>query len=232
DRVAVRQANWNADKSAMEARLGGLTITWTPNNGPLVTAPTTYPGARPDVLENILVHPIPTGRNSQVTTYPGHDAEDITWQDVILTFPADSGVPPLYLVFAKPAVEVLEVDTYGAFTGRPRNGLHVDHMPSQGAIRRYLEFHLAELTPEEVDKYLSKVASIAIPAKVHQKFSQTYGGRNTRQKQQLDAANLRSAVNNNFDAIKPYLLEEGFTETQLGDARALMHTINEQQGWY
>ncbi|MFD2642340.1 S-type pyocin domain-containing protein, partial [Pseudomonas japonica] len=230
DRVAVRQANWNADKSAMEARLGGLTITWTPNNGPLVTAPTTYPGARPDVLDNILVHPIPTGRNSQITTYPGHDAEDITWQDVILTFPADSGAPPLYLVFAKPAVEALEVDVYGAFKGRPRNGLHVDHMPSRAAIKRFIGANIADVATS--DDYLNGVASIAIPAKVHQRFSETYGGRNSRRKQLLDASNLRAAVDSNFEAITPYLLEDGFTEEALESARAMMHRINEKQGWY
>lgn len=229
DRVPVRRAHWNADKSAMEAHLDGLTITWTPNNGPLVTAPTTYPGARPDVLDNILVHPIPNGRDSQITTYPGQDAEDITWQDVILTFPADSGVPPLYLVFAKPAVEVLEVDIYGAFNGRPRNGLHVDHMPSQAAIRRYIENNVPDATSDEI---LNNVASIAVPARVHQKYSETYGGRNTRQKQLLDAGDLRVAVNSNFDFIKPHLLEEGFSENTLESARAKLHKINEQQGWH
>ncbi|MDU9389248.1 S-type pyocin domain-containing protein [Pseudomonas sp. zfem002] len=231
DRVAVRQANWNADKSAIEARLGGLTITWTPNSGPLVTAPTTYPGARPDVLDNILVHPIPTGRSSQITTYPGHDAEDITWQDVILTFPADSGVPPLYLVFAKPAVEVLEVDTYGAFTGRPRNGLHVDHMPSQAALKLYLQ-RTAQLDDEEIKVLMKSVACIAIPAKVHQKFSETYGWRNTKHKQITDSKSLRDALDSNFEAIKPYLLEENLTESSLEEARSRMHHINQKQGWY
>ncbi|WP_321864499.1 S-type pyocin domain-containing protein [Pseudomonas paraveronii] len=36
--------------------------------------------------------------------YPGRDVEDVTWQDTIVTFPANSGIPPLYLVFAKTAV--------------------------------------------------------------------------------------------------------------------------------
>lgn len=232
DRVPVRRAHWNADKSAMEAHLDGLTITWTPNKGPLVTAPTTYPGARPDVLDNILVHPIPNGRDSQITTYPGQDAEDITWQDVILTFPADSGVPPLYLVFAKPAVEVLEVDIYDAFSGRPRNGLHVDHMPSQAAIRRYLKNSQSHLSPQQVNEYLGQVASIAVPAKAHQRFSETYGWRNTPQKQRIDSQDLRAAVDSNFEAIKPYLLEEGFTEATLEDALKLMHQTNEHYGWY
>ncbi|WP_312373754.1 hypothetical protein [Stutzerimonas nitrititolerans] len=151
---------------------------------------------------------------------------------MIITFPADSGVPPLYLVFAKPAVKPLEVDTFGAFSGRLRNGLHVDHMPSQAAIRRYLEDNLVGLTQKQVDEYLNKVASVAVPAKVHQKVSETYGWRNTRVKQHLDADDLRAAVDSNFDAISPYMLEEGFTEADLEDARAKLHQINTEQGWY
>lgn len=44
DSVPVIKARWNADKNAMQAHLGTLTITWTPHNGPVITAPTPYPG--------------------------------------------------------------------------------------------------------------------------------------------------------------------------------------------
>lgn len=229
DRVPVLNARWNADYSALEAVLDGITIVWTPNSGPVAQAPTSYPGVT-EALNNILVHPVAEGTDSQIEVYPG--SEDLTWQDCILVFPADSGVPPLYLVFAKPAVTPLEVDIFGAFSGRPRNGLHVDHMPSKAAIRRYLEANLVDLTQKQVDDYLNKVASVAIPAKVHQKFSETYGWRNTKVKQYLDADDLRAAVDRNFDAISPYMLEEGFAEANLEDARARMHQVNEKQGWY
>lgn len=229
DSVPVVEVDWNKDRSAMEAKLNGITIIWTPNNGPVVQAPTTYPGVT-DALENILVHPVAEGTDSQLEVYPA--SYDLTWQDCILVFPADSGVPPLYLVFAKPTVRPLEVDIYGTFSGRPRNGLHVDHMPSQAATRRYLEANLVDLTQKQVDEYLNKVASVAIPAKVHQKFSETYGWRNTRVKQHVDAGDLRAAVDSNFDAISSYMLEEGFTNVELEDARSKMHQINEEQGWY
>lgn len=229
DNVPVIDVDWNQDRSAMEAKLNGITIIWTPNNGPVVQAPTTYPGVT-NALENILVHPVAEDTDSQIEVYPASD--DLTWQDCILVFPADSGVPPLYLVFAKPAVRPLEVAIYGAFSGRPRNGLHVDHMPSQAATRRYLEANLVDLTQKQVDEYLNKVASVAIPAKIHQKFSETYGWRNTRVKQHVDAGDLRAAVDSNFDAISSYMLEEGFTEADLEDARAKLHQINEEQGWY
>lgn len=228
DRVPV-VSQWRQVGSAMEAQLGGVTIIWTPNNGPVVQAPTTYPGVT-GALDNILVHPVAEGSDSQLEIYPASD--DMTWQDCILVFPVESGVPPLYLVFAKPAVNPLEVDIYGAFSGRARNGLHVDHMPSQAAIRRYLEANLVGLTQKQVDEYLKKVASIVVPARVHQKFSETYGWRNSKVKQFLDAGDLRAAVDSNFDAISSYMLEEGFAEVDLKDARAKMHQINEEQGWY
>ncbi|QQX61438.1 S-type pyocin domain-containing protein [Pseudomonas chlororaphis] len=230
DRVPTAEARWNADKSAMEAHLEGLIITWTPNNGPVVNAPTTYPGI-PETLDNLLVHPIPEGQDSRFSHYPGQDAEDITWQDIIVSFPADSGVPPLYLVFAKPAVRPLEVDIYGAFSGRLRNGLHVDHMPSQAALKRHLK-KIAHLSADEITDLMKTAACIAIPAQVHQKYSETYGGRNTKLRQRLDASDLRTAVESNFYAIKLYMLEAGFSETDLEDARVKMHKINEEQGWY
>lgn len=227
--VPVVDARWSDGKRAMEAQLGGVTIIWTPNEGPVVSAPTTYPGVT-EALDNVLVHPIAEDADSEIEVFPAED--DLTWQDVIITFPADSGVPPLYLVFAKPAVKPLEVDTFGAFSGRPRNGLHVDHMPSQAAIRRYLQNNFRTLTAKQVEEYLKKVAGVAIPARVHQKFSETYGGRNTETKQLQDADDLRTALDNNFNAIKPYMLEEGFAGADLEVARARMHEINEEQGWY
>jgi uncharacterized Zn-binding protein involved in type VI secretion len=231
DRVPVAQAKWNADNSAMEAVLNGISITWTPNHGPVVSAPSPYPSS-PERLDNLFVHPVAVGQDSVISHYPGREAEDVTWQDTIISFPADSGLPPLYLVFAKPAVRPLEVDIYGAFSGRLRNGLHIDHMPSQAAIRRHLERYAISFTEKQLKKALNNAASIAIPSYIHQKFSETYGWRNTEKKQTLDADNLRQAADSNFDAIKPYLLDHGFAESDLEMARTQMHKVNENQGWY
>lgn len=231
DRVPVAHARWNADKSAMVAVLDGISITWTPNNGPVVNVPSPYPG-RPERLDNLFVHPIAAGQDSAISHYPGRDAEDVTWQDTIISFPADSGLPPLYLVFAKPAVRPLEVDIYGAFTGRPREGMHLDHMPSQAALEHYLVENFPHLGEADRKQAMKNAATIAIPARVHQKYSETFGGRNTKLKQQVDAADLRGAVEQNFNAIKPYMLEAGFKEVDLEDARAKMHEINKYLGWY
>lgn len=121
--------------------------------------------------------------------------------------------------FADSEIEVFPAEDDGAFSGRPRNGLHVDHMPSQAAIRRYLQNNFRTLTATQVDEYLKKVAGVAIPARVHQKFSETYGGRNTETKQLQDADDLRTALDSNFNAIEPYMLEEGFAGADLEVAR-------------
>ena len=229
DRVPV-VSQWRQVGSAMEAQLNGVTIIWTPNNGPVVQAPTTYPGVT-DALDNILVHPVAEGSDSQLEIYPASD--DMTWQDCILVFPVESGVPPLYLVFAKPAVNPLEVGIYSDLSSRSRrDGLDIDHIPAQ----RVLEARLWELDPEmtqlQVEDYLKMAPSIAIPARIHQKYSETYGGRNTKAKQAQDAADLQAAVDNNFDAIKRGLLEEGFAEADIEAAREQLHALNKEQGWY
>ncbi|MEF9671670.1 S-type pyocin domain-containing protein [Pseudomonas sp. PCH446] len=69
DRVPVTQARWNIGESAMVADLDGISITWTPNNGPVVNVPTPYPGTS-ERLDNLLVHPIPVGQETQLTHYP------------------------------------------------------------------------------------------------------------------------------------------------------------------
>ena len=232
DRVPVAQARWNADRSAMVAVLDGITITWTPNNGPVVNVPSPYPGA-PEQLDNLFVHPIPLGQDTGVTHYPGRDAADITWQDTIITFPADSGVPPLYLVFAKPAVNLLEVGVYVDLSARSRrDGLDIDHIPSRKVLEASLRSVFPGITEQEVQIYLREASAIAIPARVHQKFSETYGGRNTKARQANDVFDLRAATDRNFDAIKQGLLEEGCSEINIEAAREQLHKLNQKLGWY
>jgi hypothetical protein len=230
DSVPVVEVDWNKYRSAMEAKLNGITIIWTPNNGPVVQAPTTYPGVT-DALANILVHPVAEDTDSQIEIYPASD--DLTWQDCILVFPVGSGVPPLYLVFAKPMVNPLEVGIYSDLSSRSRrDGLDIDHIPSQRVLEASLKSAFPGITEEEIQNYLRQAPGIAIPARVHQKYSETYGGRNTKIRQAQDAANLHVAADRNFDAIKRGLLEEGFADADIEAAREQLHTLNQEQGWY
>jgi uncharacterized Zn-binding protein involved in type VI secretion len=228
--VPTVEAKWNPDKSAMEAQLeGGINIIWTPNDGPIPSEPLIYPTPT-ESADTLLVHPIPEQADSGIEIYPAGD--DITWQDVILTFPDNPGVPPLYVVFAKPAVNPLEVGPYNDLRSRSKkDGLDIDHIPSQKALESYIS-SFDDVRPDMIADYLSAAPSIAIPQKVHQKYSETYGGRNTIAKQVTDAADLRAAVDSNFDAIKPGLLAEGFTDADVEAARTELHALHQEQGWY
>ncbi|WP_434579845.1 S-type pyocin domain-containing protein [Pseudomonas sp. Z1-6] len=100
DSVRTVQVTWNADHTAMEAKLNGITIIWTPQQSPLGSLPPlTYPDDIGKQLGTILVHPIAEDVDSQIDGLPG---EDITAEDYILVFPADTGLKSLYVVFARP----------------------------------------------------------------------------------------------------------------------------------
>lgn len=54
----------------------------------------------------------------------------------------------------------------------------------------------------------------------------------TPKKSNRSASDLRAAVDSNFDAVKKGLLEEGFSEDDIERARAELHMVNKEQGWY
>ena len=76
------------------------------------------------------------------------------------------------------------------------------------------------------------VASIVIPKQVHQKVSETYGGRNKPDQIKRDARDLRAAVDRNLDAIKPTLKSYGATDKQIEAARTKLHKLNAEMGLY
>ena len=99
DSVRTVQVKWNTTKTALEAELNGITILWTPPNSSSRMPALAYPDENGKQLGTILVHPIPENTDSQLEDLPG---EDITIDDCILVFPADTGLKSLYVVFAKP----------------------------------------------------------------------------------------------------------------------------------
>ncbi|WP_243733549.1 MULTISPECIES: hypothetical protein [Raoultella] len=88
-------------------------------------------------------------------------------------------------------------------------------MPSSAAVRAALLRDNPRLSKQLVDEMAEDVAAIVLPKEVHQKLSETYGGRNTPAQIDLDSRNLRAATDRNLDAIKPALKEHGATEAQL-----------------
>lgn len=100
DSVRTVKVEWNSDKTAMEAKLNGITILWTPQRGPLGSMPPLVYPEHGEQLSTIFVHPIAENTDTQIEGLPG---EDITAEDCILVFPADTGLKSLYVVFSRPA---------------------------------------------------------------------------------------------------------------------------------
>ncbi len=235
DRVAKREAEQQGQHFVAELE-NGITITWTPDGSTDVLTPDTVLPENDQLdVHNIWVRPIEEHEQEIGTVlYPEDDLAEY-----IVTFPADSGVSPLYLVFNKRSagitkVKPLEVGTYGDLAPRSKkDGMDIDHIPSQAALLRAAEEMLGRpLTADEKKEIINSGAGVAIPREIHQKCSETYGGRNKLEKQQVDSGDLEAAVNSNFDAIKTCLKENGYTDEQLEDAREELHRLNKANGWY
>lgn len=229
DSVPIVQAR--QEGSAVVAVVpGGPTLTWYPDSsGEVPDASSYYPERDGMDVSNILVRPIPEAPDAELETFPA-SGDDL--EDCIITFPASLGIPPLYLVFSKPPVKLLEVDTYRGFQGRPRAGTHADHMPSAAAVEKYLRNLYPDMKAKDVEAMKKDVAALIIPASVHQKCSETYGGRNTPMQIDNDSKDLRKAVDSNFNMVKKCLLEDGYDEKEIEQARNKMHEVNQEQGWY
>ena len=233
DQVRVRMLEKQSDGSYEfwgDERSDKPLITWTPantpgsqtgwntgNNSPQAGT-VTIPGLEHPDIQSVTI----------TTTPP---PEEKHFRDYILVFPGNVH-PPIYIYLSKPTVELLEVDLYSNFTGRARNGTHADHMPSAAAVRAYLRREFPDAKPAEIDRMAKDVASIIIPADIHQKLSATYGRRNNPAQIQQDSRDLRAAVERDIETIRPALKERGVTDSQINEAKAKMHQLNHEQGLY
>ncbi|MEI9535611.1 S-type Pyocin family protein [Moellerella wisconsensis] len=150
------------------------------------------------------------------------------------------------MCFFKKAVEAGEVDYFGKFKNRSRQKLYeVDHIPSKAAVERYLRDNDVDgdLSDDDIKSLLDQVAAVSIPKEVHQKNSETYGGRNNSKfedgngdvvsRKELDSRDLYQAAERNWDAIRPNLKEKlGYSEHELNDIIKEIHRLNRAKGWY
>ncbi|WP_145594048.1 S-type pyocin domain-containing protein [Yersinia aleksiciae] len=235
DRVPVRKMKLNTftgNYEFWEDGATGPTILWTPNDPGFKAPPNTGNNDGPIIHTTITVLPMPevdeTGGRS--TTLPMPEEKD--FRDYILIHPL-LDLPPLYIYLSKPPVKFLEVELYSDFKRRSRQGKYeADHMPSRASVELYYETEYPELSEKDIKALSDNVASIVIPKEIHQKVSETYGGRNKSEQIEVDARNLRVALDRNLDAIKPALKEYGATEGQIEAARAKMHKLNDSMGLY
>ncbi|WP_323839304.1 S-type pyocin domain-containing protein [Photorhabdus africana] len=232
DKVPVRMMTLNRTTGNYEFWEPGEyrpIILWTPNEQEFKVPAHTGNEEQPFIPSQITVLPIPDKVGSDIESLPMPEEKD--FRDYILILPIPN-MPPVYVYLSKPPVKLFEVDLYRNFAGRLRNGTHADHMPSAAAVRAKLRKLYPTLSISKLNEDAKDVAAIIIPAEVHQKFSATYGGRNSLSQIEQDANDLRAAVDRDFDAIKPALKQYGATEEQLEDARAKMHKINQEQELY
>jgi hypothetical protein len=110
--------------------------------------------------------------------------------------------------------------------------LDIDHIPSKKALEAHLELNFPDLTKQEIHRVLNGAPSIAIPARVHQKFSETYGGRNSKQKRVEDSSDIFKAIESNVLDIKDGLVAEGISEAEIERAFDQLHSLSKEQGWY
>jgi hypothetical protein len=86
-------------------------------------------------------------------------------------------------------------------------GMNWDHVPSQAALLKAArQTKGAALTPAEIKAVVDNAPTIAIPAQLHQKHSETYGGRQHQsvdgvKRPARDASDLQRAAKENTDKI-------------------------------
>lgn len=233
DMVRVRKMAWDSRYQAYsftteeEPR---ISIIWTPDNSGVNTPTNTGNQVQPVLPNPVIVDPLPDNTGITATTSPTSDEKHFA--DYILILPVPD-IPPIYIYLSKPPVEFLEVELYSDFKRRSRQGIYeADHMPSRAAVDAYLRANYPLLDDNEILALTDQVSAIVIPKEVHQKLSETYGGRNTPTQIELDSRNLRAAVDRNLDAIKPALKAHGAAESQIEAARAKMHKLNREMGLY
>lgn len=227
----------NNKSTVHDANRGGYTSPPTPMAEPQKIW--EMPNPAPEPLPPLPGTPIPEEQGPHIETLP---INELDFNDFIIVDPMGV-VPAIYVYFQKAPIVELEVDYYGNFEGRSREGLYeVDHIPSKEAVRIYLKGTYPNLKDGIIEEMTNMVAAVAIPVEVHRQCSETYGGRNnSKYKTQdgevipqkvLDASNLEAAVDANWDANAECLKDLGYSNEQLEEVRSEIHRKNRGAGLY
>ncbi|HEN5205952.1 TPA: S-type pyocin domain-containing protein, partial [Klebsiella pneumoniae] len=228
---------WGASQTTVhDGSAGGSTTPPTPIPEP--RSVWGLPNPAPESLPPVPGTPIPEEQGPNIETLP---IEDRDFNDFIIVDPMGV-VPAIYVYFQKASVRDLEVDYYGNFEGRSRQGLYeVDHIPSKEAVRIYLKGTYPNLKDDIIEQMTDRVAAVAIPIEVHRQCSETYGGKNNSKfrtqdgglvtQKVLDASNLEAAVDANWDVNAECLRNEyGVSDEKIEEIRAKLHELNRKAG--
>ena len=232
----VKQGNNGQLSVAIEEN--GPTIYWTPEENGEASWQTTPDHSDGFEKDDILVTPIHSDSDANVTVTPAPEEKD--WRDAILVFPESSGIAPLYVVYnqnssskATPQVKPLEAGTYGELAPRSvKDGMDIDHIPSFKAIQKWAESDGQPLTKKELAALKRATNGVAIPHEVHKDFSRTYGGRNTATQSSLDSKDLREAAQKDMHILKTHLKDYGYSEKDIEAAFNKLNRLNEESGIY
>ena len=108
-----------------------------------------------------------------------------------------------------------------------------DHIPSFAAVKANVEKKLKrKLKVEEARKLRNATTTVLYSTKMHMKYSETFGGRNTPERIAKDAKDLRSAVERNIQALKARWIAAGYTTDTIEKMRQDIHSHNEALGLY
>jgi hypothetical protein len=216
--------------------------TWTDWFGITSPVPTTETLPIPTYRPPQESFPITDGPLFPPESYPVIDwrppqesipITNIPWGPLITPIPDPADMGPLILE-ARGPVQPLDTGTYGQLAPNSvGDDLTPDHVPSFAAIRTRAERDLDRfLTDQEWDALRRNTNTVAIDTDIHQEFSRTYGGRNNPDQILQDSRDLEGAANRDMDALRPHLLNRGYTPRQIDDAFVRLHQLNRARGLY
>ena len=130
--------------------------------------------------------------------------------------------------------EKLNVSEYGiSAKNSAKDKMTPDHIPSFAALKKYLENKLGrKLRLHEITQYYNDATTILYETSLHQKYSRTYGGRNTAEQIAEDAQDLYKAAQKDMETLKKHLLDSGASESDIEKAFELIHEMNRKKGLY
>lgn len=184
--------------------------------------------------------PAPEQSTGWIEWVPIHETD---FNDYVIVDPRGEA-PAIYVFFQKEPLKGGEIDYYKNLNGRSREKMfNVDHIPSKAAIKEYLKETYPDMTDDEIKELYGDVASVTIKTKTHQKYSETFGGRNRSnieledgtiiKKAKFDSLDLYKVAESNWAAMREELKEsEGYTEQEIDDMLQEVHRLNRAKGWY
>jgi filamentous hemagglutinin len=127
-----------------------------------------------------------------------------------------------------------QVAGYDSLAARAKvgDGREHDHIPSNAAVKTYLEKKLRrKLTYEESTLVRKRATAVEVDKQVHRQ-SRTYKGRNTRAQIQRDAENLRAAAEQDIKVLEENLTQKGMAKEEIQKCIANIHARNILFGIY